>query len=129
MDKHVLEITDIFRGAFFLCHGGDLCGIRMDGNHAGRDRQSKKIATFLIQGEGLNRLDKKYRNGPRSQIRDLRQALVNPLQFRESLNHLRDILFNKLREQGPASCDRYAGAKGGTRYDRKRRDRGYQKRR
>ncbi len=99
MDKHVLEITDIFRGAFFLCNGGDLCGIRMDGN-------GKKIATFLIQGEGLNRLDKEYRSG---------QALVNPLEFRESLNHLRDILFNKLR------------ASGRTRYDRKRRDRVHQK--
>ncbi|MDY7038849.1 MAG: hypothetical protein SV375_22185 [Thermodesulfobacteriota bacterium] len=102
MNKHVLEITDIFRDAFFLCNGGDLCGIRMDGN-------GKKIATFLIQGEELNRLDKEYRNG---------QALVNPLQFRESLNHLRDILFNKLREDNE-----------GTRYDRKRKDRGYQKRR
>ena len=100
MDKHVLEITDIFRGAFFLCNGGDLCGIRMEGN-------GKRIATFLIRGEGLNRLDKEYRNG---------QALVNPLEFRESLNHLRDILFNKLREEN-----------GGTRYDRKRKDRGYQK--
>jgi len=29
LDKHVLEITDIFRGVFFLCHGGDLCGIRI----------------------------------------------------------------------------------------------------
>ncbi len=113
MNKHVLEITDIFRGAFFLCHGGDLCGIRVKNT-------GKRIATFTIQGEGLSQLDKEYRNG---------QALVNPLQFREALNHLRDILFNKLREDSPASCDRYAGAKGGTRYDRKRRDRGYQKRR
>jgi hypothetical protein len=53
-------------------------------------------------------LDKQYRDG---------QALVNPLQFRESLNHLRDILFNKLRENG------------GTRYDRERKDRGHQARR
>jgi len=101
MNKHVFEITDIFRGAFFLCNGGDLCGIRMDGN-------GKKVATFLIQGEGLNQLDREYRNG---------QALVNPLQFRESLNHLRDILFNKLREDQ------------GARYDRKSKDRGGQKER
>ena len=96
MNKHVFEITDIFRGAFFLCNGGDLCGIRMEGN-------GKRMATFLIRGEGLNRLDKQYRNG---------QALVNPLEFRESLNHLRDILFHKLRD-----------ADGRTRNDRKRKDR------
>ena len=100
MDKHSLETTDIFRGAFFLCKGGDLSGIRIKDN-------GKRIATFLIKGEGLEKLDKDYRNG---------QALVNPLQLRESLNHLRDILFNKLREY-----------EGRTRYDRKVKDRGTQK--
>ena len=104
-----LETTDIFRGAFFLCRGAELSGIRFRNNHAERDRWSKPIGTFLITGEGLDRLDKQYRNG---------QALVNPLQFRESLNHLRDILFEKLREQDE-----------GERYDRKRKNRGYQKRR
>jgi len=110
-----LETTDIFRGAFFLCKGGELNGVRFRSN-------GKRIATFLITGDGLDRLDKQYRDG---------QALVNPLQFRESLNHLRDILFNKLRENGPASsrlgCD-YAATRG-TRYDRKRKNRGYQTRR
>ena len=112
MNKHVFEITDIFRGAFFLCNGGDLAGIRMEGN-------GKRIATFLIRGEGLSRLDKEYRNG---------QALVNPLQLRESLNHLRDILFKTLREEDPTTRERYVAADGRTRYDRKRRDRGDQKR-
>ena len=46
LDKHVLEITDIFRGAFLLFDGGDLCGIRMDGN-------GKQVATFLIRGQCL----------------------------------------------------------------------------
>ena len=102
MNKHRLETTDIFRGAFFLCKGGDLSGIRLKDN-------GKRIATFMIRGEGLDKLDKDYRNG---------LALVNPLQFRESLNHLRDILFEELREN-----------EGRTRYDRKRKDRGNQARR
>jgi hypothetical protein len=43
---------------------------------------------------------------------------VNPLQFREALNHLRDILFKEIRQ-----------SEGRTRNDhRKRKDRGYQKR-
>ncbi len=102
MKTNSLETTDIFRGAFFLCRGAELSGIRF--RHNGRP-----IATFLITGEGLDRLDKQYRNG---------QALVNPLQFRESLNHLRDILFEKLRE-----------GEGRMRNgDRKRKNRGYQTR-
>ncbi len=99
MNKHVFEITDIFRGAFFLCNGGDLAGIKLNGD---------KVATFLIRGEGLIRLDREYRSG---------KALVNPLQFRESLNHLRDILFKKLREDGRTRNDHS-----------KRKDRSYQKR-
>jgi hypothetical protein len=121
MNKYVFEITDIFRGAFFLCNGGDLAGIKING---------ERVATFLIRGEGLIRLDREYRSG---------KALVNPLQFREALNYLRDILFNKLREtdpashkcyavtKGPASPSGYAVAKGGTRYGRERRDRSNQK--
>ena len=101
MKTNSLETTDIFRGAYFLCRGGELSGIRFRSN-------GKRIASFLFTGRGLDKLDKQYRDG---------QALVNPLQFRESLNHLRDILFEQLRD------------KGDMRYDRKRKDRGYQTRR
>lgn len=96
MNPHSLETTDIFRSAFFLCKGGDLCKIMIKDN-------GKRIATFLIRGKDLDRLDKEYRNG---------QALVNPSEFRESLNHLRDILFNTLRDEN-----------GGDKNDRKRKDR------
>lgn len=95
-----LETTDIFRGAFLLASGGDLTGIRVRGN-------GKRIASFLITGKDLDRLDRQYRSG---------QALVNPLQLRESLNHLRDVMFDKLR-----------GNEGRARYDdRKRGDRSHQ---
>ncbi len=82
MDQHSLETTDIFRGAFFLCKGSDLSEIRFRNN-------GKRIASFLITGKDLDKLDRDYRAG---------KALVNPLQFRESLNILRDILFDRLRQ-------------------------------
>ena len=101
MKQHSLETTDIFRGAFFLCMGGDLHGVRIKGN-------GKRIASFMIKGEDLNRLDREYRSG---------KALVNPLQLRESLNHLRDILFDTLREN----------KKGENNDDRERENRGVKK--
>lgn len=104
-----LETTDIFRGAFFLCNGGDLRDIRVRSN-------GKRIATFLITGHGLDKLDRDYRAG---------RALVNPVQLRESLNHLRDVLFETLRQHDPASRKRHTGAKERTRYDRKREDRSH----
>ena len=100
MRTNSLETTDIFRGAFFLCKGGDLSEIRFRKN-------GRQIASFLFTGPDLTRHDKEYRNG---------HALVNPLQFRESLNHLRDILFEKLRET----------EKGRYENDRKRKDRSHQ---
>jgi hypothetical protein len=92
-----VEVTDLFRGAYLLASGGSLAGVRVRTN-------GRRIATFLITGNDLDRLDSDYRCG---------RALVNPLQLRESLNHLRDVMFNKLRE-------------GRTRNDRKREDRGHQ---
>ncbi|MDY7038281.1 MAG: hypothetical protein SV375_19235 [Thermodesulfobacteriota bacterium] len=113
MDKNSLETTDIFRGAFFLCSGGRLADVRLK-------EDARKIVSFLFEMEDIAQLDIVYRSG---------HASVNPLQFRESLNHLRDILFNALREKNPASSHPrrdYAAASGGTRYDRKREDRGNQ---
>jgi len=77
MTRSVLETTDIFIAAFLHCMGGCLCGIRVkDG--------VKGIAAFRIEGEDLERLDRDYRMG---------RARVNPVSLRESLNMLRDVLF------------------------------------
>ncbi len=109
MNTNSLETTDIFRGAFFMCMGGDLEDIRFRQN-------GKQIASFLFTGPDLHKHDKAYING---------HALVNPVQFREALNHLRDILFENLRRNGnPASHK--SNAKGGMRYDRKRKNRAHQ---
>lgn len=92
-----LETTDIFRGAFIICMGGDLADIRFNG---------RQIASFMFKGHDLHKHDKAYING---------HALVNPVQFREALNRLRDILFEQLRKE--------------TRYDRKRNHRPHQNQR
>jgi hypothetical protein len=98
-----LETTDIFRGAFLLASGADLAEIRVRNN-------GKRIATFLITGNGLDKLERDYRCG---------RALVNPVQLREALNHLRDVMFEKLRKnEGRARYD-----------DRKRGDRVHKSRR
>lgn len=82
MNPSTLELTDIFKSAFFLSQGSDLTEIRIR-NHG------KRMAIFLITGDNLARLDRDYRAG---------RALVNPLQLRASLNQLRDIMFEKLRQ-------------------------------
>lgn len=99
MNMTSLETTDIFRGAFFICMGGDLADIRFRQN-------GRQIASFMFTGQDLHKHDREYISG---------HAMVNPVQFREALNHLRDILFKQLRE------------KGDMRYDRERNNRVHQK--
>jgi len=76
------ETSDIFRGAYFLCHGGGLSGIRINNN-------GRRTAIFMIEGDDISELDRAYSSG---------KALVNPVQLRESLNNLRDKLFARLRD-------------------------------
>ncbi len=76
------ETTDIFRGAFFLSKGGRLSDVHLS-------EDNRQIVSFRITGEDLSDLDEAYRTG---------RASVDPLQLRESLNHLRDILFRTLRD-------------------------------
>ena len=47
-------------------------------------------------GIELRQHDLEYRKG---------EALVNPLQFREALNHLRDLLFERLRKEREGRYD------------------------
>ena len=78
-----VEVTDLYKGAFLLCMGGRLEQVNVRNN-------GRKIATFLITGKDIERLDDDYRCG---------RAQVNPVQFRETINHLRDLMFKKLRNQ------------------------------
>ncbi len=79
--QSTFETTDIFRGAFFLSKGGKLSNVHLS-------EDSRRIVSFQITGDNLSGLDEAYRTG---------KATVDPLQLRESLNHLRDILFRTLR--------------------------------
>jgi hypothetical protein len=78
----MLETSDLFKAAFLLTMGGFLNRVRFSS-------AIRPIAFFEVHGQGINRLDQEYRCG---------RARVNPVQYREQLNHLRDILFEKLRQ-------------------------------
>jgi hypothetical protein len=94
--KGTVEVTDLYKGAFLLCMGGQLVRVLIR-NH------NRRIATFLITGPDIDRWDNDYRAG---------RALVNPVQLRESVNHLRDVMFEKLRNhkaEGRYNANRQRG--------------------
>jgi hypothetical protein len=89
-----IETADIFRGAYLLTQGARLADTRLVRNQV----------RFVIEGEGVTEHDERYRLG---------QALVNPVQLRETLNLLRDLVFERLRQEKthgahPARRDRAA---------------------
>ena len=102
MQAKQLETTDIYKSAVFLCNGGRLMDVRFKERRGG-------IVSFLIEGEDIFELDLDYRSG---------RAIVNALTFRQMLNHLRDVLFTRLREN-----------EGRARDDGKRADRVHQEKR
>jgi len=75
-----METTDLFRGAYLLTQGGRLAGTRV----------VRGQVFFVIEGEGVAEHDERYRVG---------RALVNPVQLRETLNLLRDLVFERVRPE------------------------------
>ena len=88
-----IQSKDIFRIAYLVGQGFSLAETKLDPSHR---------VTFVIQGTGLKEADSRYRTG---------RALINPLQFRESLNLLRDLIRNtqkpKSRNAGPQTRSHY----------------------
>lgn len=75
-----IETADLFRGAYLLC-----CGARVAHAHVQRNQ-----VLFVIEGEEVVAHDERYRLG---------RALVNPIALRETLNLLRDLVFERLRQE------------------------------
>jgi hypothetical protein len=75
-----IETADLYRGAYLLCSGGRI----------GDTRFARGQVLFVIEGEGVIEEDHRYRTG---------KALVNPVQLKESVNLLRDLVFERLREE------------------------------
>lgn len=83
-----LETRDIFRGAYLLTQGARLMETRV----------AHGQVTFVMEGEGVVEWDERYRLG---------LALVNPVALRETLNLLRDLVFERLRQE--TTHDPYPG--------------------
>ena len=74
-----MEITDLFKGAYFLTRSCRIKETRLVGGNQVR---------FIIEGENILEEEKRYQTG---------QASVNPLQLKECLNYLREKLTQTLR--------------------------------
>ena len=77
---NAIESRDIYKGAYFLCRGHRIASVH----------QSQGQVSFIFEGNNIIEEDIKYRTG---------KALINPVQLKETLNYLRDLVFEKLRSE------------------------------
>ncbi len=75
INKYYIETTDIFLCAYLLYSGGKLSDVRVN-------EMGNRIVSFFVEGKNIARMEREYKSG---------HALVDPLQFKDFLVHLRHI--------------------------------------
>jgi len=78
-----LEVTDLFKGAYFLTQSIPIKETKLSGVDQVR---------FVFAGENLLKQEQNYQSG---------QAMVNPLHLKECLRFLRDKLKQTLKTKNP----------------------------
>ena len=76
----ILETEDVFKGASLLCMGATLEEVKC----------RHYTVTFTLKGEELNHVHMNYMSG---------KTQVNPLQLKETLNMLKDMIFQNKRNR------------------------------
>jgi hypothetical protein len=79
---NAIETADLYRSAYLLIQGARVIDTRVMRNQV----------RFVIEGELVSEHDECYRLG---------HALVNPIALRETLNLLRDLVFERLKMEHP----------------------------
>ena len=80
-----IETRDLYCGAYILSRGGMLEETRLEEMRGG-----KPSVTFLFSGEEVELYLSEYNSG---------QALVNAAGFKAALIHLKDVMFERIRDR------------------------------
>jgi hypothetical protein len=82
---NTIETQDLYCGAYILSGGGILEKTKVKNG-----RNGKPSITFVFTGNNVQKLFKEFLSG---------QALTNAAQFKAAMIHLKDVMFEKLREE------------------------------
>jgi len=80
-----IESKDLWQSAYVLAKGGELEDVRIDG-HNGR----RRMAIFILSGPDVRELAREFRTG---------HALCDVVRLRSSMIHLKDLMFEMIRER------------------------------
>ena len=82
-----IRTRDIFHAAYLVTQGMRISGILPDRTN------NRSKAIFLIEGPGIAELEEQYRSGT---------VLVNVFSLKESVQRVKDVMFDYLRTHGLA---------------------------
>jgi hypothetical protein len=77
------ETQDLYCGAYILASGCRLVELRITGG-----RHGKPAVTFIFTGDSVDERIKAYTSG---------QAMINAADYKAAMNHLKDVMFERLR--------------------------------
>src|SRR5512145_499997 len=80
-----VETQDLYCGAYIMASGVSLEELRITGN-----RRGKPAVTFVFAGVQVEELLQAYTSG---------RALINAADYKAAVNHLKDVMFERLRER------------------------------
>jgi hypothetical protein len=80
-----VETQDLYCGAYILASGGSLEELRITGS-----RRGKPAVTFVFAGVQVEELLQAYTSG---------RAMINAADYKAAVNHLKDVMFERLRER------------------------------
>lgn len=96
-----MQTDDLFLGAFGLARGGELKGVEVRGING------KRLAVFLIEGPGMDDVERDYYRGP---------SLVNLRLLKSEVARLKNVAFEALREEERKYGQRREVRQAGIRY-------------
>ncbi len=78
-----MKSKDLWQSAYMLAEGGTLAEIELD------CRRGRKEVIFIFRGEELGKLARSFESG---------QAYCKVSQLRACMEHLKDVMFSRLRD-------------------------------
>ena len=89
-----IKTHDLFLGAYIITNGGALDSAVLE-----QSRKGRQTIQFYFTGENVPACHEQYQSG---------QATANIITFKTAYTHLKDVMFQKLRENGEKEKESYA---------------------
>jgi len=80
----MIKVSDLWNCAYLVCNGAEIKSVETQENNG------KSAVFFIVSGSNADKHNQEFLNG---------KATANVTQLKLTMNHLKDLLFDKLRQR------------------------------